>query len=225
MPAGENTNVTGRVGISQNRQGRADNQRLNVRVANLGTNASYHVWALMAGQPELVYVAPLHTGTNGTGVLHLRHNGSGRGHGVLRKNTLPEVVQPVSRLLQIVVSDDATQAVLRADVTLPDSLQYLVKRPMQNDGLIRHAQGSLRLHATTNFTQFRLHAAGLAPSTDYYLALNGMVSQTNTTDTAGYLQQQRAQHQLALISQAVKSAGSHDRLRFCCDFSTDLLRL
>ena len=187
LPAGENTNVTGHVGISQNRQGRANNQRLNVGVANLEVNALYHVWALMADEPALVYVSPLHTDTNGTAALRLRHLGSGKGHGVTRKNNLPVAIQPVSRVQQIIISDNATQAVLAADATLPDSMQYLVKRPLQNDGLNPGARGSLHLHATTNFTHFRLRVSGLPPSTQYYLALNGMVSQTNTTDTAGHV--------------------------------------
>jgi len=62
-------------------------------------------------------------------------------------------------------------------------LQYLIKRDLSTDTI----EASLRIKATTSQTQFRLVASGLTPTTDYLLALNGGVVQTNTTDAKGSL--------------------------------------
>src|SRR5581483_1769135 len=60
-------------------------------------------------------------------------------------------------------------------------------RSMNNTGLIPAAVGNLRLKANPKSSQFRLQASGLTANTDYQLAFNGTVAQTNTSDASGRL--------------------------------------
>jgi hypothetical protein len=183
---GENTNAVGHVHMRRNQQGHAHNQRFRVHVANLETNTTYLLWADIEGQGTSVFLSSFQTGTNGVGTVRYRYNGSsqGQGNGV---NTMPEILRPVTGVRGVVVTDVNTQAVLVADLTMPDTWHYLVKRPLTNDGVDPNARGGFRLHSNTNLSQFRLHAERLRHSTDYYLAFNGVVSQTNMTTTTGEL--------------------------------------
>jgi hypothetical protein len=183
---GENTNAVGHVHMRQNKQGHAHNQRFRVHVANLETNATYLLWADLEGQAALVFVSSFETGTNGAATVRYRYNGSSRGHGN-GVNTMPEILRPVTGVRGVLITDVNTQAVLVADVTMPNTWHYLVKRPLTNDGVDPNARGGFRLHSNTNLSRFWLHAERLRHSTDYYLAFNGVVSQTNVTTTTGEL--------------------------------------
>jgi hypothetical protein len=73
--------------------------------------------------------------------------------------------------------------VLSADLTMPNQLQYLIKRDLSSGSV----SAGLRIKATTSQTQFRLNASGLAATNDYYLVVNGGIVQTNTSDANGNL--------------------------------------
>ena len=99
---------------------------------------------------------------------------------------LPDALNPINKILSLAVADVNTQSVMSADLTNPDSLQYLVKRGMHNDGVENSAAAGLRIHATKNFVQFGLRASGLTPSASYFLAINNAQPYTDlTTDTSG----------------------------------------
>jgi hypothetical protein len=93
------------------------------------------------------------------------------------------LVKPLSSLQELDVFNSSTQAVLTADLTMPDKLQYLIKRDVSSGGV----SAALRIKATTSETQFRLLASGLAATNDYFLTVNGDIVQTNTADTNGKL--------------------------------------
>jgi hypothetical protein len=77
--------------------------------------------------------------------------------------------------------------VLGAVLNTPDTGQYLVQSSMFNTGVIPSATGDLRIKANSKSVQFRLQATRLTPNTDYQLAINGIVAQTNMSDASGRL--------------------------------------
>ena len=177
---GVESNAVGSVQAHQNKQGHADNQQLNISVSGLTANGSY---ALLAnGGTNLSDGVSFTTDTNGGAKLQYRSqgNGHGLGHG---KSALPAALDPLSAISQLDVFNTSTQAVLTADMTMPDQLQYLIKRNLSTSTV----DASLRIHATTAQTQFDLKASGLNATNDYLLVVNGAVVETNTADSNGKL--------------------------------------
>jgi hypothetical protein len=178
--------ATGHVDAKQNRQGKANNQRLDISLRNLETNATYQLLALLDDDTNLTLVSEFQADSEGRAAIHYRKVGSskGKGGGLGRgKSALPAVLDPISSIRELTVSLNSTQSVLHADLTAPDKLQYLVKR----DVSAGEVDATLHVKATLNKTQFRLLASGLNPTDTYLLVLNGSVVQTNTTDSSGRL--------------------------------------
>lgn len=179
--------ATGAVDVRQNRQGNANNQRLDVSVTGLTTNTTYQLLALLDDDTNSTFVVDLTTDSHGVGALHFAqaNNGKSGKSGGKGKGTspLPDLLDPVSNIRELTVVDVATQAVLTADLTAPDKLQYLIKRDLSTNGI----SAQLRIKATTTQTQFRLTALGLNPTNDYFLVLNDGIVQTNSTDAGGKL--------------------------------------
>ena len=175
------SNAMGRVDIRQNEQGNANNQELDIHAQGLDTNATYYL-DLVNGVSNVTQVATLTSDAKGRISVEYRQfgNGHGMGHG---HTSLPAALNPVSDIQQLQIADASTQAVLTADMTMPARLEYLIKRDISSNSV----DASLRLHATTKQTQFRLVASGLTPSSDYFLALNGGIVQTNMSDAKGNL--------------------------------------
>lgn len=180
---GVESNSTGSVQAHQNEQGHADNQQLNISVSGLTGGTTYEL--LVNGDTNLADGVSFTTDSNGAAALQYRRqgngNGGGHGHG---RTPLPPLFNPVSSVAQITVMNSSTQAVLSADMTNPNSLQYLIKRNL-NTG---NVDASLRIHATTGQTQFRLLASGLDATSNYLLVLNGNVAQTYAANSNGELQ-------------------------------------
>jgi hypothetical protein len=179
---GVETNASGVVRARQNEQGNADNQALEVLAKGLDTNTSYQLMALVGDETNLTLVTNFNSDSRGRLSVEYRDlgNGHGIGHGRL---ALPSVLDPVSQVREVSLFNSATQAVLTADLTVPDRLEYLVKRDLSTNSI----DALLRLHANTHATQFRLTASGLNPTNDYLLVLNGGVVQTNSSDSKGRL--------------------------------------
>lgn len=180
--SGTVTNATGFVNARQNEQGRANNQTLDIVARGLDTNTTYQLMALVGDDTNLTWVTNVDSDMRGRVLLQYRQlgNGHGLGHGRL---PLPALLDPVSEVRELSLFNGSTQAVLTADLTLPDRLEYLIKRDLSTNSV----DALLRLHATTHVTQFRLTAAGLSPTNDYLLVLNGGIVQTNSTDARGRL--------------------------------------
>jgi hypothetical protein len=177
---GVESNAVGSVKAHQNEQGHADNQQLNISVSGLTGSTTYEL--LANGDTNLADGVSFTTGPSGGAKLKFRSNGNGHGlgHGV---QSLPAALNPVSHITELDVFNSSTQAVLTADMTMPDSLQYLIKRNLSTSTV----DASLRIHATTGQTQFRLSASGLNATNNYLLVLNGAVAQTYAADTNGML--------------------------------------
>ena len=198
------TNASGVVLAEHNQQGHSDHQQLSLLVSGLETNSPYALYGQVGDDTNLTWVADF--STDGAGRAALRYGNFGHGHGMgLRKapdggmghgighgmgggpgslqSPVPAQLDPVNRILELEVVDSSTQAVLTADFTMPDTLRYLVKRNLSTNDV----DASLRIHATTHFTQFRLFADGLNAQQEYWLVLNGSVAETNTADSGGRL--------------------------------------
>jgi hypothetical protein len=182
------SNAVGRIELRQNRQGHADNQRLRMQLSNLETNAGYQLFAWLGDGTNATYVGPIGSSANGQARLDYWSVASrqgfhaGRGHA-----PLPAVLNPVSQIRALTVTDASTQAVMTADFTMPDRLEYLVKRRFNNDGVEPSAQGTLRLHSNVSSARVRVAVAGLTATNDYFLAVNGMTVMTNATGSRGRL--------------------------------------
>jgi hypothetical protein len=184
---GVESNAIGSVKAHQNEQGHADNQQLNIAVSGLTASTTYEL--LANADTNLADGVSFTTDSNGSASLQYRSMGNGKGHGHGAgighgKSQLPQAFNPVSSVSQIDVMNSSTQAVLTADMTMPESLQYLIKRNLSTSTV----DASLRIHATTSQTQFNLSASGLTATNNYLLVLNGAVAQTYAADTNGDLQ-------------------------------------
>lgn len=176
--------ASGAVNAKQNRQGNANNQRLDLAFRGLTTNTTYHLLALLGDDTNLTQVADFGTDTKGRAALHYVKSGNGNtnhlGHGRI---PLPAELDPVSNIRGLTLLNGSTQAVLTADLTAPDKLQYLIKRDLSTN----EVSAQLRIKATTTKAQFRLTASGLNPTNDYLLVLNGEIAETDSTDASGKL--------------------------------------
>ena len=180
--------AAGKVMATQNEQGKANNQKLNLTFSGLAANTTYELLAGINGNTNFTDVTPFTTDVDGNAALNYRSLGNGNGHGHggglgHGVGPLPSALNPLSQVQDFTVFNSSTQAVLSVDLTTPDQLSYLIKRKLSNGDV----NGSLRLKATTTQTQFRLTALGLQATNDYLLAFNGGVVQTNTADADGKL--------------------------------------
>jgi hypothetical protein len=206
----------GSVKASLNEQGKADNQKLDVAVTGLNTNAPYQLVAVVSDDTNLVSLADFVTDSKGGASFHFQNdvNGNGGGNtngnvtanalsnsnsfigniisakkskGSKSKLALPDGVNPLTIITEVAVLDPNSTnefpAVLTADLTQPDKLQYLIKRDLGAGGVT----ATLQIKATATKTQFRLAASGLEADSDYQVVLNGTPVQTNTTDAKGRL--------------------------------------
>ena len=177
---GVETNAAGTIQASQVEQGNANNQKLDVIASGLTPSTPYSLFVITTDNTNLTDVADFSTDANGKIALHFRSLGNGHGGG---HNSIALPVDSVSQLLELDIVNTNTQAVLTADVTAPQSLQYLIKRDLSTNGV----SASLRIKATQKKTQFELDAFGLAAGADYFLVFNGNPVQTNTADSNGNL--------------------------------------
>lgn len=171
-------NASGSISLGQNKQGNANNQRLDLLLSGLETNATYQLLAGVSNNPNLFQVDEFTADNKGKAKLRYR-NGQGGGHD---KKALPGELDPLSNVRSLLVVS-GSNIVLSADMTMPDTYQYLIKRSLENGNVL----GFLRVKATTQNNEFRLVASGLNPTNDYSLALNGTVAQTATSDGKGRL--------------------------------------
>ncbi|TAL06814.1 MAG: hypothetical protein EPO07_01260 [Verrucomicrobia bacterium] len=179
-----NSTASASVDLKQNAQGKANNQRIDFRVRSLQTNAPFQLWALVGDDTNYVHVADFTSDRKGNARLDIMKVGSSNGKGPGRgKLALPAAIDPISNLRALAVGNVNTQAVLTADLTVPDKLEYLIKRRLSNtNGVVGH----LFLGATTRKARFELLVWGLAATNTYHLALNDEIAATVTATTNGF---------------------------------------
>jgi hypothetical protein len=182
---GVDANAGGSVNGKLNRQGNANNQRLQMSLVNLDPNTTYQLAAFIGDDTNSTSVTEFTTDSNGA--FTVTYVKKAQGKASAGGQPLPEALNPLENVRELDILNGNAETVLRADLTDPDKLQYLVKRLMDNAGVVPAAAGSLHIKATTTSTKFLLRASGLTPGTDYVLTINGNAAQTNTTDSAGNL--------------------------------------
>ncbi len=173
------TNAAGQVALAQNEQGKADHQSLNVSLRGLETNTTYQLLVVVGSDTNFTVVTNFDTDAGGRATLSYGNKGNGHGKSGHSKSSLPDALNPVADIHDIGIFDSSTQAVLTADLTMPDRLQYLIKRDLSNTNGV---DAELLIKATTSQTRFRLTASGLNRANDYFLVFNGGIVQTNTGD-------------------------------------------
>lgn len=172
----------GVVTASQKTQGHASNQKLSIVITGLATNTPYELIGAIDSDTNATDIGPFTTDAKGAAIFDFTSLGNGHGGGK-HSSALPDGLNPVSLIRAVDIVNSNAQAVLTADVSAPDKLDYLIKRSLSNGGV----KATLQLHATTRQTQFRLLSTGLATNTDYLLAFNDEVVQTNNSGSKGRL--------------------------------------
>jgi hypothetical protein len=179
---GVDSSAAASVNARQNQQGNANNQTLDITVKGLDTNTTYGLLALLDSDTNLTRIADFSTDAKGRASLLYRHLGNGHGLG-RGKLPLPDALNPVSLVRELAIFNANTQAVLTADMTAPDKLEYLIKRDLSTNSVV----ASLQIKANQKHTQFKLQASGLNPANNYLLVLNSGLPQAYTTDAKGRL--------------------------------------
>ncbi|HXI84527.1 MAG TPA: ice-binding family protein [Verrucomicrobiae bacterium] len=174
-------NVTGKL----TRQGNASNQQLKISLANLDPSTTYELAAFLGDDTNSTSVAEFTTDSKGA--FKITYVKKATGNPSANQHPLPDALNPLRNIRELDIVNGSTQTVLQVDLTNTGKLQYLVKRLMDNAGLIPAAAGLLQIKASATFAQFRLTASGLTPNTAYVLTINGNAVQTNTSDSAGNL--------------------------------------
>ena len=181
----ESNKADGLVVASQKKQGRANNQKLSLVLVGLSANTDYELMAAIDTDTNVVDIGPFTTDSRGRAILNYAYLGHGHGGGK-HHVALPASLDPVSLIREVAVYNSNStnaEAVLTADLSAPDKLQYLIKRNLGSG----QAKATLQIHATNKRTQFRLFANGLTPHANYLLAFNGEVVQANAADAKGRL--------------------------------------
>jgi hypothetical protein len=161
----------GTLSVKLRQQGKADVQKFTFKVGGLEPNATHHLFLLHRDAVDPVEVASFDADEDGEASLKLKH----LGHKDHPNKKFPGPgFDPLSDVLALEVRNDADAIVLKADLSSPDKLGYLVKRRLENDGPDEDAEGRLFMKDKGTSSRFRLKVANLdlAPSADYRLAIN-----------------------------------------------------
>lgn len=181
---GADSNASAVAYVQYKEHNNAQAQRIEVLAKKLPPNTTYSLLARV--RAETNYAEAIQFTTNTKGSARVRLNASRSNQGVTN-STLPGVLDPVIALEAIAIADMNTQIVMQADLVSPDKLQYSLKRWVFGDFFPTNtAFGRLSIKGTMKETQFHLKA-DLAPISNYWLAINGSIVQTNTTDASGAL--------------------------------------
>jgi hypothetical protein len=180
--ADTNASAQGSVYLTRKEQGNSQKQTLDVVLTKLTPSTSY--WLLSLNQDDTNYTFVTDFDSDSKGKAKLRYVNQGNGQSLGRgKQPLSALLDPVSGLGEIVITDSATQTVAVAKLTEPDKLSYLVKRDLSTSDY----PASLRLKANQETATLKLVVSGLQATNDYWLALNGEVTETNAATADGKL--------------------------------------
>lgn len=183
MTVGVESNALGAVSLMQKSQGKSNHQSLEINLDGLDPNGIYVLSALVDDDTNLVDVTTITPDASGEATIHyqsqVNSNGKGKGHG--EGNNLPTELAPVSSIQGFIVFNTNDAVVLTADLTDPNSIQYLLKKNLSTNSVT----ALLMIHATDKHTQFSLMTSGLQATNNYLLVVNGAVDQTVQTDKKG----------------------------------------
>jgi hypothetical protein len=95
-------------------------------------------------------------------------------------------LDPVTNIRELDIVQ-ASNTVLRAVLTSPDSFSYSVRRAMDNTGFLPTASGILTFHGTPHATKATITGKGLTPSTPYQIVVDQVGFTTKTSTKTGHL--------------------------------------
>ena len=177
--------ASGKIDETITSQGTANNQQLKISAAKLDPNTAYLLVAFIGDDSNATSVAEFTTDKEGKFSVSYMKKAQGKlGQHV---ELLPNVLDPMCNVLEMDIVDSNMVTVLQGVLTNPDKGRYMVKRSMSNTGFLPAATGELTIQASPNSTRFQLRASDLTPNTDYDLAINDNVVQTNTSNKKGDL--------------------------------------
>ncbi|NQU12134.1 hypothetical protein HQ590_15165 [bacterium] len=200
-------------------QGKADKTRLILELSGLESNTTYDLVVITAGDITNV-VESFTTDADGNQDFIYVHVGSSKGKGNGGSpggDPVPAELKPLVDVLALEVVDVNTQAVVSVDLWQDaGKIQYLVKRPLDNDGVENKAVAWLRLKANQNQQQLRIKATGLTAGATYHLALNDTIAADYVADDKGRLKIKGlpggAPNLLDLMSLAIKNSDTNSVL-------------
>lgn len=171
----------GTVKASQKVRGLANNQSLSVIASDLATNTTYDLVVAFSGGTNMLDIGSFTTDRKGKLGFEYRSTSNNRNGG---HNVLPDSLNPVSLIRAVGIVNSNAETVLTADLSVPDELQYQVKRYIQGS-YITSSRAFLMIKADSSHTQFQLSSTGLFENQDYLLMFNDEVVQTNKSDSLG----------------------------------------
>jgi hypothetical protein len=193
------TNASGIVDASFTQHDSATNQLLRISVARLNVSTNYLLRAMLIGDTNLLDVASFDTDKHGRANIRFRRKSDGTaGHAAM---LLPDVLNPVTEIAELEISNGDTQAVLIANLRSPITFKERVRRSLNNDGVESGAMGLLRVRGDFRELTFKVHhklvqeildissvrvlGSGLMPNSTYFLALNGTIVANKTSNARG----------------------------------------
>jgi hypothetical protein len=189
--SGVESGASASVQIQSKTQGNANLEKFDFTAKHLTPSTTYWLWSLSRGETNYSSATNFTTDARGNGRLRFQSNGHGNGNGNGNGNghgngnqPFPDALDPVIDLKSLAVVDVNTQTVLQADLGAPDRLQILVKRKLEGTN---DTAGLLRIEGTLKKIHFDLQVLNLAPTNDYWLAINGAVVETTHSDSRGRL--------------------------------------
>ncbi len=109
------------------------------------------------------------------------------GRGASHVMPMPASISGVLAINGLVVLDVNLMPVMSADLSSPDSFGYQTRLDFTNQGVVPGASAVLQANATQHGSRFTLSAEGLAPSTTYFMDINGTNVTPAPTDAHGRL--------------------------------------
>jgi hypothetical protein len=113
--------------------------------------------------------------------VSLKNSGKGK-----KTVSFPDGFLPLTGLAELDVVNGSSQPVLTATRDEVSKVNYMVKKPL-DDTAGNGESGTVSLSASTKKAKFSLTAAGLQPSTDYVVVVDGNTVSTNTSTSKGAL--------------------------------------
>jgi Ice-binding-like len=185
MNTGVDPDARGKIDVLLTRMGNASQEQLNISLANLDTNAAYHLTAFLGDETNATSVAGFTA--NKEGRFTVSYAKQDQGNSSSQTEQFPSALDPICNVRELDVVNSDREIVLRAVLASPNEGNYLVMRSMNNTGFRPAAAGLFLLQANQRSTEFWLHVSGLAPRAQYHFIVNGDVTQTLTADNTGKL--------------------------------------
>jgi hypothetical protein len=177
---GVEPSASGTAQATQATQGNADHESLSVTLKGLTPSTTYSLTAITTSNSTPTDLNDFTTDSKGGAKLTFQNNAKGK------NLAFPDGVLPLTGLSELDVVNSSSQAVLTASRDEVSSVKYMVKKPM-DDTAGNGESGTVTLTASSKSAKFGLTAAGLSPSTDYVVVIDGTAVSTNTSTSKGAL--------------------------------------